>query len=278
MSLRYMRWAFSQPIPTTARFVLVALADFADDEGRAWPSVAAICEKTGIKNRAVRYAIESLEAAGLLSRHDSGRRSPGYVLNEEIEFSGEFSVRRAETEKPAPRATKGKDEAGTKCLKSGTSCHTEVASGATEVAPRAIEVASGAKKVARDAAPKNHQEPPRTINEPLPLKAPLVKSDPAGAVTIPDWIPTEPWNGFLEARKAKRVKTSDRAVKLLIAELGRLRAIGEDPGEVLDQSTMRGWTGVFPVKNRLAPSASQKNSNGGALHDRLQRRFAGVAA
>ena len=71
---------------------------------------------------------------------------------------------------------------------------------------------------------------------------------------IPDWIPSEAWNGFIEMRKKARASMTDRAVQLLIAELTELKNQGEDVGAVLDQSTANSWKGVFPVKRNRATS------------------------
>jgi len=42
-------------------------------------------------------------------------------------------------------------------------------------------------------------------------------------------------------------KLTGRAKRLAIAELERLRDAGEDPGAVLDQSTLKAWRGLFAV-------------------------------
>ena len=48
------------------RLVLGALAGRADAQGRCWPSLEDIARRSGLGVRAVRYALRSLEAAGLL--------------------------------------------------------------------------------------------------------------------------------------------------------------------------------------------------------------------
>ncbi|GAH58490.1 unnamed protein product, partial [marine sediment metagenome] len=53
---------------------------------------------------------------------------------------------------------------------------------------------------------------------------------------------------FLEMRKKKRAIPTERAKELLVKELGKLRSEGHDPNEVLNQSIMRNYTGVFPLK------------------------------
>lgn len=65
---------------------------------------------------------------------------------------------------------------------------------------------------------------------------------------LPDWIDKETWEAFLEMRKKKRAIPTEKAKQLLIKELERLKAAGNDPNEVLNQSIMRNYTGVFPLK------------------------------
>lgn len=69
------------------------------------------------------------------------------------------------------------------------------------------------------------------------------------AVALPDWLPEEPWDAWLEVRKKNRAPNTPRALRLAIAELSKLRDGGHDPQAVLEQSTMRGWRGVFAVKS-----------------------------
>lgn len=47
--------------------VALAIADFADDDGEAFPSIGALCRKSRLSERAVRYALRDLEALGELS-------------------------------------------------------------------------------------------------------------------------------------------------------------------------------------------------------------------
>lgn len=55
------------PKGPTKRFVLVALADNANDDGECWPSIASISRKTGLCERVVRSTIRQLEAEGWMS-------------------------------------------------------------------------------------------------------------------------------------------------------------------------------------------------------------------
>ncbi len=67
----------------------------------------------------------------------------------------------------------------------------------------------------------------------------------------PSWIDKEVWDAFVEMRQAKgkRAPFTERAAKMLINELDRLRGQGHKPDEVLKQSVINGWSGVFPLKH-----------------------------
>jgi hypothetical protein len=75
---------------------------------------------------------------------------------------------------------------------------------------------------------------------------------------LPSWIPEEAWKGWLEVRKKKHCPDTDRAMRLVVKKLGQLRAAGEDIGAVLDQSTVSGWTKLYPVSiDRTAQQAKR---------------------
>ena len=104
----------------------------------------------------------------------------------------------------------------------------------------------------RDTEPK---EPKRNPKEP---KEPRVKS---ATVIIPDWVPSEAWNGYLSMRIEKKKAPTARAVELLIGRLARFQAEGHSLIEILDESTRNGWTDVYAPKNgtNFQPRGSPRN-------------------
>jgi len=83
---------------------------------------------------------------------------------------------------------------------------------------------------------------------------------------LPDWIPLDAWEGWIQMRKEtlrKPLKT-ERAFKLAINTLEKLRSEGNDPGAVLDQSTLKGYQGLFAVRveRRGLPKGAQVSSLG----------------
>lgn len=76
------------------------------------------------------------------------------------------------------------------------------------------------------------------------------KKQARASLALPDWLPSEQWAGFVEMRKRIKAPLTDRAITLTIGELEKLRAQGQDPGAVLDQSVANGWKGVFQIKGQ----------------------------
>jgi len=79
-------------------------------------------------------------------------------------------------------------------------------------------------------------------------------------VLLPEWIDKGIWTAFAEMRKEKRAPLSDRAIELTVKKLEDLRKAGDNPNDVLNQSIMNNYTGVFPVKrqDRQEPVSTSK--------------------
>lgn len=67
-------------LETTRKFVLITLADYADDDGNCWPSIASLCKRTSLSERTVRRAIRDLEACGYLRSQQRFGDSTKYVV------------------------------------------------------------------------------------------------------------------------------------------------------------------------------------------------------
>lgn len=67
---------------------------------------------------------------------------------------------------------------------------------------------------------------------------------------------------FIEYRKKIGKHMTDRAVELLIENLGKLSGDVQEQVEILNQSIMNGWLGVFPLKKqKQEPAGKPQTSN-----------------
>lgn len=75
MSIAIMSWVFKNgPRDAGERLVLLALADYCDDNGEWAPSMAGIAEKAGMTERGARGVVRRLEAGGWIEVRVGGGR------------------------------------------------------------------------------------------------------------------------------------------------------------------------------------------------------------
>ena len=66
---------------------------------------------------------------------------------------------------------------------------------------------------------------------------------------LPDWVPKESWDGFVEARRKKKGLT-DRAKTLIVNKLYDLKSKGYSPSALLDEAVEKGWMTVYEPKQQ----------------------------
>ncbi len=153
MSVRQTAEAWKLELPHNEKFVLLALTDHADDDGkRVYPSVAYTAHKTGYGKRQIRRIMARLRARGLIEpvRHRLGGRNSkgtGYAteywlhLDKGVKTSPYESSASAEDYPVQARVTVEPDQGGPD-------------------GPATRTVESGNADLARTAQPSlNHQEP-----------------------------------------------------------------------------------------------------------------------
>lgn len=157
MAFEWMAWAVKQKVgKPVSKAVLIALCNYADENGLCYPSINKIKEITENGERAIRNALEHLEAEGFIKRGDRRRRKDGTLSVYEYQM-----------------------------LSSGTRCH-------RQEMPVAGDAAS---PVARGAAHNQSLSKPITLkNNPTDYKKPPSKNEsekkkPKRATRIPeDWF------------------------------------------------------------------------------------------
>ena len=66
MSIAAMNWVWSLRLRPSVKFVLLALADAADDSGLCWPSIPTIAKKTCLDDRSVQRILNNVKDGGFL--------------------------------------------------------------------------------------------------------------------------------------------------------------------------------------------------------------------
>ena len=95
---------------------------------------------------------------------------------------------------------------------------------------------------------------------------------------LPAWIDKEAWQGFCDMRKAIKKPMTPRAETLVLKELYLLRSRGHDPNACLDQSTLKNWLDVFPVKDKDVPNLTKTETFQREPERSPEQRAADIAA
>jgi len=91
MSIGLIDWALKQAVyPSAAKFVLVALANYADENDYCYPSQSRLALDTGQSERSVRAHIAQLEADGWIKR-DQRRRPNGSFTSDAFTIQRQIS-------------------------------------------------------------------------------------------------------------------------------------------------------------------------------------------
>ena len=90
-------------------------------------------------------------------------------------------------------------------------------------------------------------------------------------IVLPEWIDKELWDGFLTVRKEKKAASTEYALSLIIKDLEKFKASGEDPNEILKRSITNSWKGVFPMKEAKG-GAHQQGSRQLPQRDKYHER------
>ena len=102
--------------------------------------------------------------------------------------------------------------------------------------------------VVADSDPKQEVKP---VIKTTPLPPTLKPQE------LPDWLDAEVWDSFVKFRKEIKSPLSVHAAELALRKLDRLRKEGQDPTQVIEQSILSGWKGLFSSDDRRAPSVEQ---------------------
>lgn len=84
MSVRVMTEVWAATIAPGDKLVLLAIADCANDEGVAWPSIKTLCKKSGKSERAAQGSIKVLVEAGHLTRVEKPGKGCLYTVHPRI--------------------------------------------------------------------------------------------------------------------------------------------------------------------------------------------------
>jgi len=260
VSVEAISWALGLQIDrSSAKFVLVAMANCANHDMTCWPSIQYLTDATCQNRKTVVDNIRRLKEVGLIT--DTGERKGGtgqipvYLLNK--------------AEKNRPENDPVKEDQKRNGTENGTGPETD---GNRPVfsTKQARFYAETDPKTGHGTVRNRKQEPSGNRHK-------------AETVELPPWMPADAWAGFVAMRRAIKKPLTAEGIPLAIKKLDSMRAAGQDPRAVLEQSTMNNYQGLFDVKSsshaRVSPDATHLGKAGqetAAAGQRLKERLKGM--
>lgn len=233
MSVEVITWALKQPVGrSSAKFVLVAMANLADADGLCWPSMAYLEQATDQDRKTVLENIKRLREMGWIRATDARKGVTKSVVVYQLCSSenGTASPLKKEAE-AVPKTDRSRTE-------NGTSSKVEAVPFFPVSSP---EIPGKQSRFSVEAVPKTGHgtviDTSRTRQGHVNAREPPTE--------IPDWMPVDAWRGFCRHRGSKFTAA---AQALAIRKLDEYRTAGMDPEAVLNQSVMNGWKGLFALK------------------------------
>lgn len=120
-------------------------------------------------------------------------------------------------------------------------------------------------KTPAESAPSPAESAPITTTQPSEPKRTTKRDEP---FVLPDWIPQDTWDAFMEVRKKAKAASTDYAHRLIVNQLEKFRADGLNPVEIINNSIRSGWKDVY------RPKAGQaQGKRPGYVHDIRQMDY-----
>lgn len=232
MSVALMTLAWKSTYQTGKKMVLLALCDNANDQGECFPSISMLVDKCSMSERSVFNHIADLEKDGAIKRNNRAGRSTIYQLD---------PCKFCTPEQPLTPATVAEVQPLTPANSAPPPLQRLHPTPAT-VAPTPATVA------------------PITIKEPSSNQIPNTKDKAQAPVVLPDWLPMDSWQAFMQTRKKKKASDTPYAIGLILKDLTKFHSSGHDVAEILNRSIKGGWSDVYEPKPQVSAKPASKHA------------------
>lgn len=222
------------------------LADHAHDDGtHIFPGIASLAEKTRQSERAVQYQLRSMEKSGwliLVGQAKGGRgKSREYRINPDwingADIAPIVDKEKGEEIAPIQKDAKGANDDTKGCNSEHERVQNGALKGATAIAPESSVTVK---------EPSGNRQPARRASR-IALHVEL------RATELPDWLPQAAWDDWCEHRETKAtgknaIPWTRPAARVSLKKLEQIHTRGMSVIDAIDESVLRGWTGIWEAK------------------------------
>ena len=282
MSVQAIDWALRlvKNVTPTQKLILICLANHAGPDGDCWPSQTVVSDYSGLSRDAVNKNMKELESLGLIAserRKDSDGRETtkkyrlkmAESLGVVQDYTGGAEMRgRCSPELHPIKSTTNEEENDKSPDIAGCSPelhrgigerHTGVVQNYTDCSP-GLHKSLKREPLKEETKTKDLKTPPtpeiRDHRKAAENKTGRVISQPKNeektfsAITmeIPEWLPFEDWKDFVQHRIELRIPLTETGATRAISTLKSLLVEGHSPTDVIGQTILNNYRGLFPLK------------------------------
>lgn len=245
---------------SSAKFVLVALANCANSDMTCWPSIQYLCDATSQDRKTVIENLRRLKDDGHIA--DTGKRQgqTGQVVVYLLVFSQ--TIPKAEPLKPVDNFTGNENSP-----ENGTINSPESGTVKTETVPffplNSPVFPCKESRFSVETVPKTGHG---TVNEPSTTKStskpkPSAQKFDPGKIALPDSVSRTTWERWISYRRQRKLTTTQATMEAQAAKLAKWAADGYAPEKIIETSIENGWQGLFEPKAGQAAKPAPKPEN-----------------
>lgn len=210
MSIRIMSQVWGLKLPDSEMLILLALADWSNDDGDCWPSIAQLRAKTNKSERTIQGAIKSMVEAGHMSRDEVPGRGCNYRIHPRSDCTPAATAPRTKRT-PAKSAPPQRTTDTPAAAADNTSVH---------IIPQKTSSSSVARASKPDVFP------------------------------MPDWADPQVWADWMRVRKAKGATNTATAYKGFLEDIARFADAEWPPGRILEHAVRKNWRGIYDPREQ----------------------------
>ena len=257
MSVQAIDWALRlvKNVTPTQKLILICLANHAGPDGDCWPSQTVVSDYSGLSRDAVNKNMKELESLGLIAserRKDSDGRetTKKYRLKmpKSLGVVQNYSRGAEMRGRCSPELHRGIGERHTGVVQNYTDCspglHKSLKREPLKEETKTKDLKTPPTPEIRDHRKAAENKTGRVISQPKNEE----KTFSAITMEIPEWLPFEDWKDFVQHRIELRIPLTETGATRAISTLKSLLVEGHSPTDVIGQTILNNYRGLFPLK------------------------------
>lgn len=223
----------AKSLTANQKMLLVTLAGRIGNNQKTWISQQELAQEMNIKERHLRNTLHKLSDLNLIN---ISTQVTSKGMRNTYELTINYTEKMVEHEDTAPQYHRHSNAAPL----GGDRHYSTGGGGTTMPVPHQLSTAQH-----NDFYRENPPLPIAESNNKTNIKD---KTKRREVQNLPDWLSPKSWEAFLQHRRSIKKPMSEHAQSLGIKSLSKLRDQGYNVDEVIDQSILCSWSGLFPVK------------------------------